>query len=90
MHMWYDCYMSETSMLRVSKHLRDLLKLKAKAEGRTLEWMADQALESFLTLPNSKNVSVNEQSEVMPIDSTKPSTYRSGGLTYKNTEDWGA
>lgn len=41
-------------MIRVSKHLRDLLKIKAKAEGRTLEWAADEALKRYVVSDDVK------------------------------------
>ncbi len=39
---------NETTMLRISKELKDSIKDLAKKEGRTLEWCTEDALNFYL------------------------------------------
>lgn len=40
--------MIDTSMLRVNKELKEELKARAQADGRTLEWSANDAIAQYV------------------------------------------
>lgn len=83
-------------MIRISKHLHDLLKIKAKAEGRTLEWAADDALREYLDEFKGLKDIVDDSTDVAEYESIQPGKlikdkpYQSGGLTYRPMDEWSA
>lgn len=76
-------------MLRVSTELRDKLKAKAKAEGRTLEWTANQAINEYIA-PKPNMVQVVDKPHGVEHVSIVDMPNHPKPTHYKPTDDWGA
>lgn len=76
---------SDTSMLRVRNNLKEALKKEAAKQGRTLEWLANDALDKYLYPPA---VEPKKPLVVQDLGTVIKSSPAADAVTY--TEDWGA